>query len=1295
MCVFKHSWGKMFLWMAGGLFLFAGAVTAQESKLNPLTNPTPDEVRATFLKGPDRNFATAPLWVWNDLLTETQIRDTLGDLASQDVKQAFVHPRPGLMTPYLSADWFRLWRVALDEAEKLDMNIWIYDENSYPSGFGGGLVPDEMPESRGKGLHCGVFATIADESGKWNAGDDVMYVVQMNEDGTLVDRTAEVLAARDAGEKIPALTEGGKTWFLGRYHFAGHSQWYGGKFYVDLLKPGVTEKFMEVTHERYKKELGEYFGTRIPGLFTDEPQITPAGGLSWTDDLPQRFQEKFGYSLIAHLPLLSQEADNPATGVTWRQVRHDYHALLLELFITRWAAPCFAFCEKNNLEFTGHYWEHGWSGTSHGPDNMAMYAWHQRPAIDLLMNGFNDRHVGAQFGNIRAVKELASVANQMGRSRTLSENYGAGGWDLTFEDMKRLGDWSYVLGVNTMDEHLSYITIRGARKHDHPQSFSYHASWWEQYHLMARYFTRLSYMLSQGKQVNRVLILEPTTTGWMYQNNPEGKRGQLEGTFTDLVYELEARQVEYDLGSEDIIARQGQAGTKWLKVGRAFYELVVLPPVTENLGRATLALLAKSGVQVQALGDVPQYVDGVAVEKTDAETQADFDRVFGKTAVNATVARPARTRLVSVEDFLAEMDASFWRVKGAGGKLYHHCRAINGGEILFLCNASLEEASGGSLKMLPWRSFQAYDAVTGKVSARMAVPEVIPFAIPPAGSLLYVFSQEAAEIAAEKTLEMLKPREEAQVVAGKGFPQMRRLKENVLVLDYLDVETRGKSRANEYFYRANQFLWNQNGFGVSPWDNGVQLRDDLLKHEFSDDSAYSATYRFTLAEAVPDLRFVIERGDLYEVTCNGQVITPIPGAWYLDKAFPVYDIRAAVKVGVNEVRIACKKMHMWAELMPAYVIGDFSLENAEAGFAIKKSQPLYFSQAAQDAAQPAKAVNAGEDEKPARHSAELEGVAWLTTGVDFADGKRDLAPWIEFTLEEPVKPAGLRVWNYCEAGLEKRGVKTADIYFDDAKDASLRMTFRRGNGEAETLLFTGAKNAAVPETVTRVRMKIRDNYNGVWYPLPNDFTGSTAPQNDNAFVGLAEVRFLVADADGKLKEVPVKGVKASSELTARNHDRRAIYAVNGAGFGDLAGNAGALAWQNQGMPFYADTVAYTQTFRVKDASAGVWKVRLPEMRRGWWGSVAKVAVNGKEAGCVAWAPCEADVTGLLADGENEVTVTLYGTPKNLYGPHHVGRHRGSAWPGSFHQAPAELPEGTWYDMIPTGIFEPFVLVQEK
>jgi hypothetical protein len=125
---------------------------------------------------PPRQYATAPLWVWNDMLTDDQIRGTMRDLAGQKVMQVFVHPRPGLMTPYLSDEWFRLWKVALDEAEKLDMNVWIYDENSYPSGFAGGHVPELMPESRGRGL------AFRDEQQAPKVGPDTVAVYRVTAD---------------------------------------------------------------------------------------------------------------------------------------------------------------------------------------------------------------------------------------------------------------------------------------------------------------------------------------------------------------------------------------------------------------------------------------------------------------------------------------------------------------------------------------------------------------------------------------------------------------------------------------------------------------------------------------------------------------------------------------------------------------------------------------------------------------------------------------------------------------------------------------------------------------------------------------------------------------------------------------------------------------------------------------------------------------------------------------------------------------------------------------------------------
>ena len=50
-----------------------------------------------------------------------------------------------------------------------------------------------------------------------------------------------------------------------------------------------------------------------------------------------------------------------------------------------------------------------------------------------------------------------------------------------FTDMKRNGDWEYALGVNLMNQHLTYFTLAGARKYDYPPTFDYHEPWWNDY----------------------------------------------------------------------------------------------------------------------------------------------------------------------------------------------------------------------------------------------------------------------------------------------------------------------------------------------------------------------------------------------------------------------------------------------------------------------------------------------------------------------------------------------------------------------------------------------------------------------------------------------------------------------------------------------------------------------------------------------------------------------------------------------------------------------------------------------
>jgi len=1069
--------------------------------------------------------------------------------------------------------------------------------------------------------------------GTMGASDDVLTIHRVTDEG--YENVTEKVRA---GEEMPK-----GHYLVGVIRLAPEGGWFGGKWYVDLLKPGVTEKFIEITMEAYRRQLGDQFGKRVPGWFTDEPHLAPAPGLHWSDHLPELFQKRWGYDLVDHLPCLVEPVGD------WKRVRHNYYCLLLEQFIERWAKPCYEYCEKHNLEFTGHYWEHGWPGAGHGGDNMAMYAWHQRPAIDILMNQYKE-DVHAQFGNVRACLELQSVANQLGCERTLCEAYGAGGWDLRFEDMKRIGDWIYVLGVNTLDEHLSYITLRGARKRDHPQSFSYHEPWWEAYHVMAEHFTRLSLALSEGEQINHVLLVEPTTTTWMYQG--DAHLNEIGDTFQRMVTTLAKGQVEFDLGCEDIIARHGSVDGAELVVGQRRYHTVVLPPLTENLNAKTMdlleAYLAKGGTVISC-GPTPACVDGSPSKRGSALSDRPGWRQIDPSLAGVLMAGRA------ADGFVIRPRSS--------GILFHHRRKLDDGEMLFLVNTSIDRRATGVISSNA-QGVEQWHSATGEIAgypfARPGEGVKFRYDLPPCGSLLLFLTREPREPASPDTaLE--------STIPAAGPIEIRRLEPNVLTLDYVDVTAGGETKKDLYFFKAAQFVFQKHGLDGNPWERAVQLRDGLITKKFPPKSGFEATYRFTIEGRVPEpLSIVIERPDLYTITCNGKPVAAKQGDWWLDKSFGRIDITSAAQPGENTVTIKASPMTMWHELEPAYVLGAFSLEPAERGFVIGPDRPLRF-------------------ERRLAHGNAIQGTMWLSAGIGFgrdpaAETGNDGDPFLVFDLGKPYELRAIEVWNYNEVNLTERGVKKMAI----AGSAT-------GEPESFTIpvgTFELARANGTPTGLSRilkvkapgvrfVKFDVLSNQRGVEYP-------TTDKSADNAFVGLSEVRFLGAK-ETDVKTAPIPGVKIHAFSSAlANRDARLV--LDGSGLGVTG-----LGWDRQGHPFYAAGVAYRQKFNVPEPK-GRYVVGLGS----WLGSVAKVLVNGQQPGYIASQPWELDVTDSIKAGENTIEVVVIGTLKNTLGPHHAGALRGAAWPHMFQRGPETgPPPGSSYDTISYGLFEPFVLEQGR
>lgn len=858
-------------------------------------------------RNPSGSFRSAPLWVWNTKVTHADIDRMLGELKEQGFGGAFVHPRPGMITEYLSDDWFDLYKYSVEKGKELGLDIWIYDENSYPSGFAGGHVPARMPESYNQGQ--GLAYTKTDI-----LPQDIKdcFICLKKENDTFRDITAELDRYKDKkGE-----------YYLYRKTFYGRSAWHGGYSYVDLLYPGVTEKFMQITMEGYEKTFGKDLGPVVKGIFTDEPNVASPGGIRWTPDLFEVFSTRWGYDLKEFLPLLVEESGN------WKQVRHNYMETLTQLFIDRWAKPWFEYCEEKGLLWTGHYWEHGWPDMSHGGDNMAMYAWHQMPAVDMLFNQFNDSHPQAQFGNVRAVKELRSVANQMGYVRTLSETYGGGGWDMTFEDLKRLGDWEYVLGVNFMNQHLSRMTIVGARKYDYPPVFTSLTPWWEDYKTQNDYFARLSLLLSQGEQMNDLLVLEPTTSAWLYFSYPGSNPRIMDvgQSFQTFVTTLEKHQVEYDLGSENIIKDQGKAKSGKFIVGKRAYKKVVLPPNTENLNAVTFRLIEQF---VDGGGELVLFSTPVLIDGKESSELADF---FTRNAARIK-SYTELTEQVMAESFRNE------KIQFAGctgNDLYHQRRTYDDGELLFVVNSSLTEVAGGSVAVRGKNCLEL-DGMSGEIYKypHTETGDYIEtkFSLPPAGSLILFIPSSGS-----KQPYAFRPKMAGTRKLEAATPlNVKRLADNVLMVDFCDLSIDGNVEHNLYTVEACNKLYRH--FGMNdPWNSAIQYRQTIVEKDTFRTGNIQVRYAFVVSGNTEgkEMKLVAEQPGLWKVKLNGKELSPASGESCLDSRFGVYAIGDYIRPDTNTVELSVSPMSIYAEISPVYIVGDFSLEPASSGWVIEE-----------------------------------------------------------------------------------------------------------------------------------------------------------------------------------------------------------------------------------------------------------------------------------------------------------------------------------------------------------------------
>ena len=370
----------------------------------------------------------------------------------------FMHARGGLQTEYMGEEWFENVGAAVDESNKRGMHAWAYDENGWPSGFGGGKVNGKGEKYWQKYLR--IRPASADMS-------DI-------EPHRIITKNEKYIFYYDVNP-----------------------------FYVDTLDGEVIADFINEIYLPYY----ERYGNNFDGFFTDEPQIS-RNGIPWSLKMADEYRKAYGEELCDTLASLFLEEGN------FEDVRVKFWKLCTDLFSKNFMKQIYDWCVERGLGFTGHLvLEENLTIqiTSNGAC-MPHYEYLTIPGMDWL-----GRPINACLTSV----QVASVAAQTGKKQVLSETFALCGHNVGHDELKRNYEWMMVRGINLMCQHLLGYTLRGLRKRDYPPAMYYQQPWWDEYKIFNDAMSRVGMILAEGKVKVDTLLMHNMTSAWICYNNGE------------------------------------------------------------------------------------------------------------------------------------------------------------------------------------------------------------------------------------------------------------------------------------------------------------------------------------------------------------------------------------------------------------------------------------------------------------------------------------------------------------------------------------------------------------------------------------------------------------------------------------------------------------------------------------------------------------------------------------------------------------------------------------------------------
>jgi hypothetical protein len=247
---------------------------------------------------PPREFSVMPFWFWNDTLKADEIVRQIADFDAHGVYGFVIHPRMGLPADmkFLDEEMLGLMKVAIEEAERRDMKVILYDEGSYPSGSCEGQVVAKNPAHAARGI--------------------IKIDLKPGEEPKL-EENWNLLTIMDSpkGQRFAVIERPSNGHIRGLHWVDDKEKKEDLPAAGDILNPEAVASFIELVYDKFADNFGDHFGKTILAVFTDEPNPLGRGNkrgvVPGNAKLMPQINKILGYDFTAHFDdLWSEDCKN-------------------------------------------------------------------------------------------------------------------------------------------------------------------------------------------------------------------------------------------------------------------------------------------------------------------------------------------------------------------------------------------------------------------------------------------------------------------------------------------------------------------------------------------------------------------------------------------------------------------------------------------------------------------------------------------------------------------------------------------------------------------------------------------------------------------------------------------------------------------------------------------------------------------------------------------------------------------------------------------------------------------------